>query len=78
MHADYDPAAHLTTRLLRYDKWQDGTLRNTELQNLRLQRCDIDEFENLLAQAASPASAGYDNARTAGPGGRRGRGRRVR
>jgi hypothetical protein len=51
MHTDYDPAANQTTRLLRYDKWQDGTLRKTELQTLRLQRWNIDEFENPLAQA---------------------------
>ena len=32
MHTEYHPAANQTTRFLRYDKWQDGTLRTTELQ----------------------------------------------
>ena len=35
MHTEHDPAANQTTRLLRYDKWQDGTLRTTELQMFR-------------------------------------------
>ena len=53
IHIEYDPAANQTTRLLRYDKWQDGALCVTELQTFRLQHWNIDEFENLLAKPAS-------------------------
>ena len=35
----------------RYDKWQDGTLRTTELQTFRLQYWSSREFEGLLAEA---------------------------
>ena len=51
MHIEYDPAADQTTRLLRYDKWQDGTLCMTELQVLRLQYWKVHEFEDLLTEA---------------------------
>jgi len=51
MHTEYDAAANQTTRFLRYDKWQDGTLRMTELQVLRLQHWNYKEFEDLLAEA---------------------------
>ena len=51
MHTEYDPAANQTTRFLRYDKWQDGTLRTTELQTFRLQYWSSREFEGLLAEA---------------------------
>jgi SAM-dependent methyltransferase len=51
MHVEHDPAANQTTRFLRYDKWQDGTLRMTELQTFRLQHWSSQEFEDLLAEA---------------------------
>ena len=51
MHIEYDPAANQTTRFLRYDKWQEGTLRMTELQTFRLQQWNCQEFEDLLAEA---------------------------
>jgi hypothetical protein len=51
MHTEYDPAANQTTRFLRYDKWQDGTLRTTELQTFRLQHWSSREFGELLAEA---------------------------
>jgi SAM-dependent methyltransferase len=51
MHIEYDPAANQTTRFLRYDKWQEGTLRMTELQTFRLQHWNCQEFEDLLAEA---------------------------
>ena len=38
MHVEYDSAANQTTRLLRYEKWQDGRLLATELQWFRLRR----------------------------------------
>ena len=69
LHIEYDPAAHQTTRLLRYDKWQDGTLRMTELQTFRLQHWDVDEFEDLLAEAGFIeilVMVGYQEACTAG------------
>jgi SAM-dependent methyltransferase len=50
VHNEYDPDANQTTRFLRYDKWQDGTLRMTELQTSRLQHWSRQEFENLLAE----------------------------
>jgi SAM-dependent methyltransferase len=51
MHVEYDPAANQTTRLLRYEKWQDGGLLATELQWFRLQHWSLREFEGLLAGA---------------------------
>jgi SAM-dependent methyltransferase len=51
MHIECDPATNQTTRFLRYDKWQDGSLRMTELQTLRLQHWSSQEFEDLLAEA---------------------------
>src|SRR5215470_13447118 len=51
MHTEYHPAANQTTRFLRYDKWQDGTRRTTELQTFRLQYWSSREFEGLLAEA---------------------------
>jgi SAM-dependent methyltransferase len=57
MHAWYDPAANQTTRLLRYEKWQDGGLVATELQWFRLQHWSLREFEGLLA------GAGFDQIR---------------
>ena len=51
MDAWHDPAANQTTRLLRYEKWQDGALIATELQWFRLQHWSLREFEGLLAGA---------------------------
>jgi SAM-dependent methyltransferase len=71
MHIEYDPAADQTTRFLRYDKWQDGALRMTELQTSRLQHWGLHEFEDLLAEAGFTdvlVTVGYQNACTAGPG----------
>jgi hypothetical protein len=51
MHTEYDPASNQTTRFLRYDKWQNGSLRATELQEFRLQHWSGDEFADLLAEA---------------------------
>jgi SAM-dependent methyltransferase len=51
MHVEYNPAANQTTRLLRYEKWQDGGLLATELQWFRLQHWSLREFEGLLAGA---------------------------
>lgn len=65
MHIEYDPAANQTTRFLRYDKWQDGTLRMTELQTVRLQHWNCQEFEDLLAEAEFTdilVAADYKNA----------------
>jgi hypothetical protein len=53
MHIEHDAAANQTTRFLRYDKWQDGTLRMTELQKFRLQHWSSQELEDLLAEADS-------------------------
>ena len=71
MHAEHDPAANQTTRFLRYDKWQDGTLRLTELQAFRLQNWTTEEFQDLLAAAGFTGilvTADYQDARAAGPG----------
>jgi SAM-dependent methyltransferase len=68
-HIEYDPAANQTTRLLRYDKWQDGALQMTELQRFRLQHWNLHEFEDLLAEAGFTdilVAAGYENACAAG------------
>jgi SAM-dependent methyltransferase len=51
MHIDYDPAASQTTRFLRYEKWNDGTLLATELQLFRLQHWSLTEFEAMLTDA---------------------------
>jgi SAM-dependent methyltransferase len=51
MHIEHDRAANQTTRLLRYEKWQDGALIATELQWFRLQHWSLREFEGLLAGA---------------------------
>ena len=70
MRTEYDPAADQTTRLLRYDKWQDGTLCMTELQVLRLQYWNVHDFEDLLAEAGFIdvlVTAGYKNTCIPGP-----------
>lgn len=51
VRVEFDPSANQTTRFLRYDKWQDGTLRMTELQAFRWQHWSLPEFEDLLAEA---------------------------
>jgi SAM-dependent methyltransferase len=65
MHIEYDPAANQTTHFLRYDKWQDATLRMTELQTSRWQHWNGQEFEDLLAEVGfTPllVTADYQNA----------------
>lgn len=69
IHTEHDPAANQTTRFLRYDKWQDGTLRTTELQAFRLQHWSSQEFEQLLAEAGFTGirvTGDYQDARTPG------------
>lgn len=71
LHTEYDPVASQTTRFLRYDKWQDGTLRMTELQTFRLQHWTSQEFADLLAEAGFTqilVTADYNNTCTPGPG----------
>ncbi len=51
MATEYDPAMNQTTRWLRYEKWQDGSLLATELQVFTLQHWSITEFTNLLITA---------------------------
>jgi SAM-dependent methyltransferase len=70
MHVEYDPAANQTTRLLRYEKWQDGGLLATELQWFRLQHWSLREFEGLLAGAGFTdvlVTADYREDRQPGP-----------
>jgi SAM-dependent methyltransferase len=70
MHIEYDPVANQTTRFLRYDKWQDGTLCMTELQASRLQHWSSREFEELLAEAGftgTLVTADCQDARIPGP-----------
>jgi len=69
LHTEYEPAASQTTRFLRYDKWQDGTLCMTELQTFRLQHWSCQEFADLLAEAGFThilVTADYQDACTAG------------
>jgi hypothetical protein len=69
LHTEYEPAASQTTRFLRYDKWQDGILRMTELQTFRLQHWSCQEFADLLAEAGFThilVTADYQDACTAG------------
>jgi hypothetical protein len=69
LHSEYDSVAGQTTRLLRYDKWQDGILHMTELQSSRLQRWTSQEFADLLAEAGFThilVTADYQRARTSG------------
>jgi SAM-dependent methyltransferase len=70
VHVEHDAAANQTTRLLRYDKWQDGRLSVTELQRLRLQHWNLHEFQGLLAEAGFTGLAvtGYKNASMPRPG----------
>ena len=70
MHAEHDRAANQTTRFLRYDKWQDGTLHTTELQMFRQQHWSSHEFEQLLAEAGFTGvcvTADYQGARASEP-----------
>lgn len=69
LHTEYEPAASQTTRFLRYDKWQDGTLHMTELQTFRLQHWSRQEFADLLAESGFThvlATADYQDARASG------------
>lgn len=70
MHIDYDPVANQTTRFLRYEKWQDGSLLATELQPFRLQHWSLPEFGALLAEAGYTGirvNADYQDDRKPGP-----------
>ncbi|MDT3438134.1 hypothetical protein [Pseudofrankia sp. BMG5.37] len=53
------PAAHpdegVVTSWLRYERSRDGRLVETELQNLSLQRYDLDGFAALLREAGFTA-----------------------
>jgi SAM-dependent methyltransferase len=51
MLVEYDFAANQTTQWLRYEKWREGTLVATELQQFRLQHWGMREFEQLLFEA---------------------------
>jgi SAM-dependent methyltransferase len=65
MHIEYDASANQTTRFLRYDKWQNGNLRATELQEFRLQHWSGEEFADLLAEAGftnTVVTADYERA----------------
>jgi hypothetical protein len=69
LHSEYDSVASQTTRFLRYDKWQDGILRMTELQSFRLQHWTSQEFADLLAEAGFAhilVTADYQHAGTSG------------
>jgi SAM-dependent methyltransferase len=71
LHTEYNPVTSQTTRFLRYDKWQDGTLRTTELQTFRLQHWSSREFEELLAEAGFSdiaVTGDYQDACALGPG----------
>jgi SAM-dependent methyltransferase len=51
MSVEHEPTVNQTTCFLRYDKWQNGMLRATELHTLRLQHWSGREFADLLAEA---------------------------
>ena len=51
MRTVYDPVANQTTSFLRYEKWRDGGLVATELQQFRLQYWSLPEFGRLLTDA---------------------------
>jgi SAM-dependent methyltransferase len=51
LHIEYDSVANQTTRWLRYDKWDDGSLLASELQIFRLQHWSVNEFTTLLSEA---------------------------
>jgi SAM-dependent methyltransferase len=51
MLVEYDSAANQTTQWLRYEKWREGALVATELQQSRLQHWGMREFEQLLLEA---------------------------
>jgi hypothetical protein len=51
MLTEHDPVANQTTSFLRYEKWRDGCLIATELQQFRLQHWSLEEFTGLLAGA---------------------------
>lgn len=71
MHIEYDPAANQTTRFLRYEKWHDGRLADTEIQSFRLQDWSLAEFGELLTGAGFAditVTADYADDREPGPG----------
>jgi SAM-dependent methyltransferase len=66
LHIEYNPATNQKTRFLRYDKWEDGQLIRTELQDFRLQHWSVAEFTLLLADAGFTniaVAADYDDGR---------------
>lgn len=70
MHIEYDRAANQTTRFLRYEKWHDGQLAETEIQPFRLQQWSLTEFGDLLAEAGFAnltITADYADDRAPGP-----------
>lgn len=69
MHVEYNPATNQKTRFLRYEKWKDGQLIKTELQDFRLQHWSVAEFTRLLADAGFTniaVAADYDDGRQPG------------
>jgi len=71
LHTEYNPVTNQTTRFLRYDKWQDGTLCTAELQTYRLQHWSSQEFEGLLWEAGFSGIAvtgDYQDTCAPGPG----------
>jgi SAM-dependent methyltransferase len=70
MHIEHDPAASQKTRFLRYEKWHDGRLSETELQRFRLQLWSQTEFGQMLAAAGFTGisvTADYQDSREPGP-----------
>jgi len=50
-----NPQEGVQTTWLRYERWRDGRLVETELQNFSLQRYDLDGFAALLREAGFTA-----------------------
>jgi SAM-dependent methyltransferase len=71
LHTEHNPVTNQTTRFLRYDKWQDGTLRTAELQTFRFQHWGSGEFGELLSEAGFSdiaVTGDYQDACAPGPG----------
>lgn len=49
VRVDYDPAVNCTTKLTRYEKWDDGHQVAAELQRFTMQHWSIHEFADLVA-----------------------------
>lgn len=70
VHLDYDSAANRTTKLLRYEKWSDGTLVAAELHQFCLQHWTLWEFEALLVETGFTdivVTADYQDNQRPGP-----------